>query len=87
MRSLGEALAQRDDGQRNGQGQPSSTAQGDRLDPLGRSNGSLDDGGKVGEGNAYRRAWDLLEDIRRRAGERERTERERSYLQRLLDRF
>ncbi|MCB4454698.1 TIGR02302 family protein [Leisingera sp. McT4-56] len=87
MRSLGEALAQRDDGQRNGQGQPSATAQGERLDPLGRGNGTVDDGGKVGEGNAYRRAWDLLEDIRRRAGERERSERERSYLQRLLDRF
>ncbi|MFY0308946.1 TIGR02302 family protein [Leisingera sp. D0M16] len=87
MRSLGEALAQRDDGQRNGQGQPSATAQGERLDPLGRSNGSVNDGGKVGEGNAYRRAWDLLEDIRRRAGERQRSERERSYLQRLLDRF
>ncbi|MEW2913059.1 TIGR02302 family protein [Leisingera sp. JC11] len=87
MRSLGEALAQQQQpGQQNGQ-QPSATAQGDRLDPLGRSNGNVDGGGKVGEGNAYRRAWDLLEDIRRRAGERERSERERSYLQRLLDRF
>lgn len=87
MRSLGEALAQQEDGPRNGQGQPSATAQGDRLDPLGRSNGAVDDGGQVGEGNAYRRAWDLLEDIRRRAGERDRSERERNYLQRLLDRF
>ncbi|UWQ27954.1 TIGR02302 family protein [Leisingera sp. M523] len=87
MRNLGEALAQREDGQRNGQGQPSATAEGERLDPLGRGNGSVDDGGKVGEGNAYRRAWNLLEDIRRRAGERERSERERNYLQRLLDRF
>lgn len=86
MRSLGEALAQQQPGQQNGQ-QPSATAQGERLDPLGRSNGSVNDGGKVGEGNAYRRAWDLLEDIRRRAGERQRSERERSYLQRLLDRF
>ncbi|OBY28832.1 TIGR02302 family protein [Leisingera sp. JC1] len=88
MRSLGEALAQQQQqpGQQNGQ-QPSATAQGDRLDPLGRNNGSIDDGGKVGEGTAYRRAWDLLEDIRRRAGERERSDRERSYLQRLLDRF
>ncbi|AHC99863.1 TIGR02302 family protein [Leisingera methylohalidivorans] len=87
MRNLGQALAQREDGQRNGQGQPSATAEGERLDPLGRSNGSVDDGGKVGEGNAYRRAWNLLEDIRRRAGERDRSERERNYLQRLLDRF
>ncbi|WP_323776708.1 TIGR02302 family protein [Leisingera sp.] len=87
MRNLGQALAQREDGQRNGQGQPSATAEGERLDPLGRSNGSVNDGGKVGEGNAYRRAWNLLEDIRRRAGERDRSERERNYLQRLLDRF
>ncbi|MBY6137540.1 TIGR02302 family protein [Nocardioides marinus] len=88
MRSMGEALAeQQQNGQPNGQGQPSATAEGGRLDPLGRSNGGIDDGGKVGEGQAYRRAWDLLEDIRRRAGERERSERERSYLQRLLDRF
>ncbi|KIC37994.1 TIGR02302 family protein [Leisingera sp. ANG-M7] len=87
MRSLGEALAQQQQpGPQNGQ-QPSATAQGDRLDPLGRNNGSIDDGGKVGKGTAYRRAWDLLEDIRRRAGERERSDRERSYLQRLLDRF
>ena len=87
MRSLGEALAQQQQpGQQNGQ-QPSANAQGERLDPLGRNNGSINDGGKVGEGTAYRRAWDLLEDIRRRAGERERSDRERSYLQRLLDRF
>ncbi|KIC31763.1 TIGR02302 family protein [Leisingera sp. ANG-S5] len=87
MRSLGEALAQQQQpGQQNGQ-QPSANAQGERLDPLGRNNGSINDGGKVGEGTAYRRAWDLLEDIRRRAGERERDEQERGYLQRLLDRF
>ncbi|OED46289.1 TIGR02302 family protein [Rhodobacteraceae bacterium (ex Bugula neritina AB1)] len=87
MRSLGEALAQQQPGGPQSGPQPSSTAQGDRLDPLGRNNGQANDGGKVGEGNAYRRAWDLLEDIRRRAGERERSERERSYLERLLDRF
>lgn len=89
MRSMGEALAQQQQpGQSNGQGQPSSTAEGsNRLDPLGRGSSGLDDGGKVGEGQAYRRAWDLLEDIRRRAGERERSDRERGYLQRLLDRF
>jgi hypothetical protein len=89
MRSLGEALAQqRQPGQQNGQGQNAGNARGEQLDPLGRSNSQVGgEGGKVGEGNAYRRAWDLLEDIRRRAGERERSERERGYLQRLLDRF
>lgn len=88
MRSMGEALAQQQpDGQPNGQGQPSATAQGQRLDPLGRNSNGVQDGGEVGEGQAYRRAWDLLEDIRRRAGERERSPQERNYLQRLLDRF
>jgi len=89
MRSLGEALAQqRQPGQQNGQGQNAGNTRGEQLDPLGRNNSQIGgDGGKMGEGNAYRRAWDLLEDIRRRAGERDRGERERSYLQRLLDRF
>ncbi|MFW8635771.1 TIGR02302 family protein [Cribrihabitans pelagius] len=87
MRSLGEALAQQQQGQPNGQGQPSATARGDRMDPLGRSSRGTLDGGEVGEGQAYRRAWDLLEEIRRRAGDRERGDSERGYLQRLLDRF
>ncbi|MGR3760460.1 TIGR02302 family protein [Roseobacteraceae bacterium NS-SX3] len=88
MRALGEALAQQQqEGQPNGQGQPSATARGERLDPLGRSSNGLTDNGPVGEGKAYRRAWDLLEEIRRRAGERERSEGERNYLQRLLDLF
>lgn len=88
MRNMGEALAQQQQqGQPNGQGQPSDTARGQNMDPLGRSSNGVQDGGEVGEGQAYRRAWDLLEDIRRRAGERERSDSERNYLQRLLDRF
>ena len=52
MRNLGEALAQqRQPGQQPGQGNPSETAQGQQLDPLGRNNGKLDDGGKLGEGS------------------------------------
>jgi hypothetical protein len=37
--------------------------------------------------DVYRRAQDLLDEIRRRAGDGERPEIERNYLKRLLDRF
>ena len=91
MRSLGEALAQqRQPGQQNGQGQMVDT----NRDPLGRERpdgpgGGLDPNrlGNINNNSPYGRAWDLLEDIRRRAGELGRDERERSYLRRLLDRF
>ena len=39
------------------------------------------------DGDVYRRAQDLLEEIRRRAGEQSRPEGERGYLKRLLDLF
>ena len=59
-------------------------------DPLGRPGG----GSQVGEGDrllqgedVYRRARELLDEIRRRTGEDDRPEIERDYLQRLLDRF
>ncbi|MFV1465507.1 MULTISPECIES: DUF4175 domain-containing protein [unclassified Phaeobacter] len=92
MRALGEAMAeQQQPGQGQGQGRTSSSSQGNQMDPLGRRNGEQGDGGvsdgQFSEGQAYRRAWDLLEEIRRRAGERSRSETERSYLERLLDRF
>jgi hypothetical protein len=92
MRALGDALAnQQQPGQQQGQGRAATSSQGNGLDPLGRRNGENGDGGSAdgafSEGQAYRRAWDLLEEIRRRAGERERSDTERSYLERLLDRF
>ncbi|WP_293572774.1 DUF4175 domain-containing protein [Phaeobacter sp.] len=92
MRALGEAMAQQQQpGQQQGEGRASRSAQGNQRDPLGRRNGEQGDGGvsdgAFSEGQAYRRAWDLLEEIRRRAGERDRSDTERSYLERLLDRF
>ncbi|OUS38274.1 ATPase, partial [Rhodobacterales bacterium 56_14_T64] len=92
MRSLGEAMAQQQPGQAGSQQGRSSASQGNRMDPLGRDlpegrDGVGDDGSRIGEGSAYRRAWDLLEEIRRRADERERSDGERGYLQRLLDKF
>lgn len=89
MRALGEALAQdQQGGQQSGQGQMSSSS---RMDPLGRdlnAGGAGDeDQAEVGEGRAYRRAWDLLEELRRRAADKERDAQERGYFERLLDRF
>ncbi|WP_299906080.1 DUF4175 family protein [uncultured Paracoccus sp.] len=63
-----------------------------QRDPLGRQlsgNGNtITDGDPLAEGvDPARRARDLLDEIRRRSGERTRPEDERDYLGRLLDRF
>lgn len=62
-----------------------------QRDPLGRETGST---GRIGsdqsmlqEGDVYRRAQELLDEIRRRAGDQGRGSDERSYLKRLLDLF
>ena len=91
MRNLGEALAQQ---QQNGQGQQGEavgSAETNPRDPLGRDRGTT---GQLGTGeellqgeDVYRRARDLLDEIRRRSGETDRPEVEREYLKRLLDRF
>lgn len=90
MRSLGEALAQ-DQRDQRGQGNSRSAAGGQDRDPLGRNIGSQgalgsDEGMLQGE-DVYRRARELLDEIRRRSGEQERPRIERDYLKRLLDRF
>ncbi|MBT8456944.1 MAG: TIGR02302 family protein [Rhodobacteraceae bacterium] len=91
MRELGEAMAQQ-------QGQPGQ--QGDALgeanplgqrDPLGREagrNGRLGTDEQLLQGDdVYRRARELLDEIRRRSGEQARPDVELDYLRRLLDRF
>ncbi|NIZ12490.1 TIGR02302 family protein [Phaeobacter sp. HF9A] len=93
MRALGDAMAeQQQPGQQPGGTQRGqSSRQGNALDPLGRDRGGqgsdMFSRDTLGDGQAYRRAWDLLEEIRRRAGDRGRSDTERSYLQRLLDQF
>lgn len=89
MRNLGEALAQNQ--QNSGQEGQAQNNQGAARDPLGRNPGQqgmpgTEEGLLQGE-DVYRRARDLLDEIRRRAGEDERPEIERNYLKRLLDRF
>lgn len=91
IRSLGEALAQQ---QQQGQGEQGFAEGGDpseRRDPLGRNAGTdgqvgTDEGLLQGE-DVYRRARELLDEIRRRSGDTELSEAERQYLERLLERF
>jgi len=90
IREMGEALAEeRRDGERGGAEGPSDPL-GTR-DPLGRETGST---GRIGTeerllqgDDVYRRAQELLEELRRRAGETGRPELELDYLRRLLERF
>ena len=91
MRNLGEALAQQ---QQQGQGQQGMAQGGDpgqQRDPLGRnagSNGQLGTDETMLQGeDVYRRARELLDEIRRRTGEGERPQEELDYLERLLERF
>ncbi|NOD89264.1 MULTISPECIES: TIGR02302 family protein [unclassified Ruegeria] len=90
MRSLGEAMAQNQQNQ-PGQGTQEGEAQANNRDPLGRNPGaggsiSTDENLLQGE-DVYRRARELLDEIRRRTGETDRPEIELEYLKRLLERF
>jgi len=95
LKSLGRALAQNQPQQgQPGAGQQSAEGDPDRLvprDPLGRAAGRTGQFGTDADmlqgQDIYRRARDLLDDIRRRAGERTRPMPELDYLKRLLDRF
>ena len=94
IRDFGEAMAQEGRNQNqspDGQQADGSDRPGDR-DPLGREAG--EDSRRIGSDrnllqgeDVYRRAQDLLEEIRKRSGEQARPEGERNYLKRLLDLF
>ena len=60
-------------------------------DPLGRplTNGGAYEQGdvKIPDNNVMQRARDILEELRRRAGERDRPQIELDYIDRLLQRF
>lgn len=93
MRNLDEAMrreAQNQQGQTQG-AQPGQPGGAERRDPLGRnasnqgavgSDSPLEDNEEV-----YRRAQELMEELRRRSGQTERPEIERDYIERLLDQF
>jgi len=101
MRKLGEAMAEENGQGQSGQGAQGMERRGDAMgghgarelprDPLGRA---TSDGSRIGSesdllkgDDVYRRARDLLDEIRRRTADRQRPEAERDYLRRLLDRF
>jgi len=73
------------------QGEQQGQASDQSRDPLGRQQGlegqSATDENMLGSELAQRRSRELLDEIRRRSGERERPEVEREYLERLLDQF
>lgn len=91
MRNLGEALAQQR--QQNGQqgDTPGSRQAARPTDPLGReagSNGQIGTDEQLLQGeDVYRRARELLDEIRRRSGDQSRPDEELNYLKRLLERF
>jgi uncharacterized protein (TIGR02302 family) len=90
MRNLGDAMAEAE-GREGQQGTADGREGGEQRDPLGRSPGAngqagTDQGLLQGE-DVYRRARELLDEIRKRSGESVRPEVERDYLRRLLDRF
>jgi hypothetical protein len=64
---------------------------GTERDPLGRpmANGGTYDQGdvKIPDNNTMHKAREILDELRRRAGERDRPEIERDYIDRLLQRF
>ncbi len=92
IRRFGEALAQenRQEG-RSAQGENAGRDDPAGRDPLGRQAG---ESARIGSDrnllqgkDVYRRAEELLDEIRRRSGEQSRPEGERNYLKRLLDLF
>ncbi len=89
MDNLGESLAQSGEGQEGQDGRNAQASGRDGSDPLGRSRGGSSATGEtlLQNEDVYRRARELLDEIRRRSGDSDRSEKERSYLRRLLDRF
>ncbi len=92
MRNLGDAMARAQQQQSPGQqGQTQGRESASSRDPLGRD---VTGRGKVGTGqemlqgeDVYRRAGELLDEIRRRSGEQERPDAELEYLERLLEQY
>jgi uncharacterized protein (TIGR02302 family) len=91
MRKLNEANQQASRGQNRDGQQDSETLGPDGQDPLGRTPGkdrsAQSNGQRLHSGDELRRSKEILEEIRRRSGERSRPQLELDYLDRLLDRF
>ena len=86
LREAGEALAEAVSGENGAEGE--SESPGD--DPLGRSDDGFNDGNDqadIDDRDNATRSRELMEELRRRAAERQREAEEREYLERLLERF
>jgi uncharacterized protein (TIGR02302 family) len=86
---LGNAMGQGGTGdEQSGFGQ---RRDGSERDPLGRpltNGGAFDQGDvKIPDNNTMQKAREILDELRRRAGERDRPQFERDYIDRLLQRF
>jgi uncharacterized protein (TIGR02302 family) len=92
MTALGRALAE-EQGREPGQGQAEGAMPTDRplQDPLGRQAGNSGSFGSdeniEAREEAFRRARELLDELRRRSADQDRPEVELEYLRRLLDQF
>lgn len=95
-RAMAQQLAGNGDGQRDGR--RGTNGPGDDRDPFGRlshaerDDNGLDDGGAMRMGRstsdqAMEKAKQILDELRQRAGERDRPEIERDYIDRLLKQF
>ncbi len=92
MRNLADQMAQQGQNQAGQQGAGNGwNNAGANRDPLGRDAGG---GSRIGTDehllqgdDLQRRAREILDELRRRSGEMERSEEERDYLRRLLERF
>ena len=93
IRDLGEALAEADraPGQGQQEGRDMGRVEPAQRDPLGREMGNSGqlgtDDNMLQDGDVYRRAEEILGEIRRRAGQQDRPDVELDYLKRLLERF
>ncbi|PIE06901.1 MAG: ATPase [Rhodobacterales bacterium] len=93
MRRIEEGMRRQAQAGEPGEGEQTAGPSGDslRADPLGRTPGGAgsagDDGPLADRDDVYRRAQDLMDELRRRSGETDRPELERDYLRRLLDLF
>lgn len=91
MRSLGQAMAEDQSGSEGEAGQGAQAQGGNSGDPLGRDPGTSGATGSqspLADGDTpYGRARELLEELRRREGDKTRPEQELEYLRRLLDQF
>ena len=91
LRNLSRSLAQGENSTTEEDYTNASRQRSQQQDPLGRSSGNgssqYDQDSDLSAQDMTRRAQELLDEIRRRSGERQRSEEELNYLRKLLDKF